>query len=136
MRLESTTFPIGSTKTLLARVTSRDGAGAATGVSGEGNFITAAQVSTIACKVYDRSSSTPNTSAGSPSITSAAVIAATTSTVLWTVDAVGYNFLFDLTTALIATAGHVYRVVVDITLTTGTVIEAFGWEGKAEDVSP
>lgn len=140
------TWQIGATRRLFARIHSGDGAGAATGLvsldgRSEGKYITAAQVSSITMKVYNRSGSTPNTSLGSPSITSASVITAVTSG--FTTDGAGrssdkgaYNWLFDLTTALIATAGVIYRVTVDITLTTGTVIETFGFEGQAVDVSP
>lgn len=139
-------WQIGATKRLFARVHSGDGAGAATGYTdssgrSEGKYITAAQVSTITLKVYDRSSATPNTSLGSPTITSAAIVTAVTSG--FTTDGAGrnsddagYNFLFDLTSALIATAGHKYRVTCDITMTTGTVVETFGWEGVAVDLSP
>lgn len=140
-------WQIGATATLYARVHSRDGAGAATGLTSdadgtaEGKFITAAQVSTIACKVYDRSSATPDTSLGSPSITSSAIVTAVTSVAI--TDGTGrdpdlgaYNFVYDLTTALIATAGHIYRVTIDITMTTGTVIETMAWEGVAKDLSP
>jgi len=130
-------WPVGATTTLLARCHARDGAGADTGQPREGKYITAAQVSTIACKVYDLSSATPETSLGTPSITSAAVITAVTSGYTIRDEDLGpYNFLFDLTTALIATAGHVYRVTIDITLTTGTVLETFAFEGVAVDLSP
>lgn len=128
---------IGTTETFLARVTSRDGAGAATGVAGEGKYITAAQVSTIACTVYDRSSTTPDVSIATPTITSSAVIAAdTSSTEIWTLGT-GYNFLFDcdMATALVATAGRRYRIAFRIVMTTGTKIE-FGFEGPAVDVTP
>lgn len=139
-------FAVGRTKTLYARVHSRDGAGAATAQVGdggqtEGKYITAVQVSTITCNVYDRSSTTPNTSLGNPTISSSAIIAAVTSG--FTTDGAGrnssdgpYNFRYDLDTNLIATAGHVYRVTVDITLSTGTKIATFGWEGPAVDLSP
>ena len=139
-------WQIGATRRLFARVHSGDGTGAATGYTDsngatEGKYIVAGQVSTIALKVYDRTSATPNTSLGSPSITSAAIVTAVTSG--FTTDGAGrnsddagYNFLFDLTTALIATAGHKYRVTCDIAMTTGTVIETFGWEGVAVVLSP
>jgi hypothetical protein len=138
-------WPIGGTTTLFARCHSRDGAGAATGVLSEdgkpeGKYITAAQVSTIVCKVYDRSGSTPDTSLGTVSITSAAIVSAVTPT---SGDGTGrdvslgpYNLLFDLATAYIATAGKIYRVTIDITLTTGTVLATMAWEGEAKDLSP
>ena len=144
--LERVTWDIGATKRLFARVHSGDGAGAATGLlddkgSPEGKYITAAQVSTITCNVYDRTSSTPDTVVATPAITSAAVITAVTSG--FATDGAGrstadgaYNFKYDLTTAAIATEGKTYRVTIEITLTTGTVIAPFGWEGQAVDVSP
>ena len=126
-------WPIGATVTLLARVHSDDGGGASTGQPREGEYITAAQVDTIACNVYDRSSSTPDTSLGTPTITSAAVITAVTSGYTIRDEDLGpYNFKYALTTELIATVGHTYRVTISITLTTGTVIETFGFEAEAE----
>lgn len=130
-------WPIGATTTLLARCHSRDGAGADTGRPREGKFITAAQVSSIVCRVYDRSSLTPDTAVGTPTITSAAIIPAVTSGFTIRQEDLGpYNFVFDLTTNLIATVGHTYRVTIDITLSTGTILETFAYEAQAMDESP
>ena len=130
-------WQIGATKTLIARCHARDGTGANTDQPKEGKYILAADVLTITMKVYNRSGTAPDTSLGSPTITSSAIVTAVTSGYTFRDSDLGpYNFLFDLTTALIATAGLVYRVTVDITLTTGTVLETFGWEGQAFDVSP
>lgn len=146
MQLSRIKWQIGASRVLFARIHSSDGAGAATGIVGEqgeseGKYITAAQISTIACRIYDRSSTTPDTSIATPTITSSAIITAVTSG--FTTDGAGrnadagpYNFKYVLTNAAIATPGRVYRVTFDITLTTGTVIESFGWEGPAVDVSP
>lgn len=128
---------IGSTPKLKARVTAGSGSGALTGVAGEGKYITSADVSTIVAKYYDRSSSNP-ASATSITITSSAVIAATTSDAEWDVDAVGHNFSFTMPAATTGafTSGHNIRVTVDITLTDGTVLGTMAWEGPAEDLSP
>lgn len=135
MRIDN--WPIGSTPKLKARVTAGDGAGALTGEAGEGKYITAADVSTITAKWYDRDSATPNTGT-SITITSAAVITATTSTAEWTVDTIGHNFSFVMPAATTAafTANHRIRVAVDITMTSGTVLATMAWEGVAVDLSP
>ena len=130
-------WQIGATKTLLARCHSRDGAGADTGLPREGKFITSAQVQSIVCHIYDRSSATPDTSLGSPAITSSAIIAAVTGGYTIRNEDLGpYNFLFDLTTNLISVPYHTYRVTIDIALTTGTVLETFAYEAQALDRSP
>lgn len=129
-------WAIGATVTFVARVQSRDGGGAATGYRREGNYITAAQVDTITAKVYDLSSDTPTTSIQDLPITSAAIIAAVTNPAAFTIrdpDLGGYNFLFETIISLIDTAGHRYRVVFEITLTTGTVVEPFAFEAVAAE---
>lgn len=122
---------------MIARLHARDGAGADTGQPNEGKYITAAQVSTIVCNIYDLSSATPNTSLGNPTITSASVVAAVTSGYTFRDDDLGpYNWVFDLTTGLISTAGHVYRVTFDLTMTTGTVLETWAFDAQAVEWSP
>lgn len=130
-------WPIGSTITLIARLHSRDGSGANTGQEKEGKFITAADVATITGKVYDRSSSTPDTSIGTLTITSASVVAAVTSGYTFRdADKGPYNWVYDMTTELISTAGRIYRVAFDAALTTGTVLEPWAFEAVAKDGSP
>lgn len=115
---------------LLGRITAADGTGAATGGAGEGNWIKQADISAITCKVFDRSvsGSTPTT----VSITTAAILdTPVTSSVLWTQDAVGYNFEFTLPATAFPSA-HSYQVEVKITTTGGAV--AYGkWEGSAAE---
>lgn len=107
--------------TLLARVTARNGSGAATGVNGEGNYLQIADVSTITCDVYDRSSSTPDTAINSPTVTVASAILNTvvTANTIWTDTAAGYNFIFDLDSTNFPTGGHNYLVECYFTLAGG-----------------
>lgn len=141
MSLKRVKWQIGATSRLFARMHSGDGAGVATGLldengNSEGKYITAAQVDAIVCRVYEN-----GVSVGTPSIAAGAVISAVTSG--FSTDGAGrnaddgaYNFLYDLTTNLIASAGKNYRVTIDITLTTGTVLATAAWEGPAFDLSP
>lgn len=129
-------WAIGATTTFLARVQSRDGGGANTGYRREGKYITASQVDEITGKVYDLSSDTPTTSIQDLPITSAAIIDAVTNPSQFTIrdtDLGGYNFQFETIISMIDTVGHRYRVVFEITLTTGTVVEPFAFEAVATE---
>lgn len=123
--------------TLLARVTARDGTGAATGVPGEGNWIKQADLSTITCKVFDRTPgyATPDTAIATPTVTISSAIQDTpvTSDAIWTVDLVGYNFLFDVAGTNFPTGGHTYRVELYFT-TTGSKTWTIAYEGVAVPV--
>ncbi len=127
---------IGCTEDLRARVTAGDGAGAATGIDGEGNYVTTAQVSAIACRVYDRSSATPDAVIATPAITSAAITTVDTTNVVWTLDG-GHNFKYRLqmVDAGVIVVGAIYRIAFQVTLTTGTVIK-WAYEATAVDVAP
>lgn len=113
----------GGSHTLLARVTAREGTGTATGVAGEGNWIKQADLSAIACNVYDLSSSTPSTAVVTPTVTISTAIqdSPVTTSVLWTLDTTGYNFVYNLPTTAFPTDGHLYKTEVKFTLTSGTI---------------
>lgn len=109
--------------TVLARVTARSAAGAATGVSGEGNWLEAADISSITCKVFDLSGDTPDTPIATPSVTVATAIQdpPVTATTLWTQDSTGYNFLHDLAASNFPLGDHRYLVEYKFTLADGKV---------------
>jgi len=109
--------------TVLARVTARNGSGSATGVSGEGNWIQQADLSTITCKVFDLSGTTPNTEIATPTVTISTEIQDTpvTATTIWTQGTTGYNFLHDLAASNFPNADHRYLVEYKFTLTGGGI---------------
>tara|TARA_R110000824_G_scaffold172434_1_gene350361 strand:+ start:67920 stop:68339 length:420 start_codon:yes stop_codon:yes gene_type:complete len=112
-----------STSTVIARITSRIGSGAATGVNGEGNFLQIADVSTIVVNVFDLDAADPDTAADTASVTVATAVLDTvvTSNVIWTKDTVGYNFIHDLSAAYFPTGNRRYEVEYVFTLTDGSV---------------
>lgn len=133
-------WPIGGTPTLTGRAHSLTGSGSSTGFDGEGKYLTSADVSTIVAAAYRLDSSTPDTSLGSITITSAAIITAVTSGFggLGRSNNAGqgpYNFKWTPSMSLITTRGGMYRVTVDITQTDGTKLSG-AWEAIAQDVSP
>lgn len=111
------------TATVLARVTARNGSGAATGVSGEGNWVEQADISTITYKLFNLDGDTPSTAIESGSLTVSDIIIDTpvTSTAIWTKDDVGYNFLHDISNSFFPTPNARYRMEYEITLTGGAV---------------
>lgn len=135
MRIEYVEFCEDSTNVLIARVTSHDGSGSATGVKGEGNWLQQADFSTITAKVFNRSSSTPDTALSSPTVTISTSIKDTpvTSTALWKKDSTGYNFIHDIADTAISTSDDTYRVEYKGTLSSGTVLH-WGFEGKSKRV--
>lgn len=130
-----TRFQEDGSATLMARVCASDGTGAATGVPGEGNWVKQADLSSITCKVFNRSSSTPDTATTAPTITISSVIQDTpvTSRVLWDVDYTGYNFVYAVDPATFATGGDEYLVEMVFT-STGGAKWTIGFEGLAEAV--
>ena len=120
--------------TALARMTARDGSGAATGVAGEGNWLQQADLASITCAVFDMSDSgTAAIATPTVTISSAIINTPVTSTAIWCRDSVGYNFLHDLPPTAFPTGGHVYRIEYKFTTTGGAV----GWllmEGMATAV--
>lgn len=120
----------------LARVCADDATGAATGVSGEGNWVKQADLSGITCKVFDRSSkTTPDTPIATPTVTPASSIIDTpvTDGKIWDLDTVGYNFTFTLASGNFPSAGHKYLVEFTFT-TTGGSIWTLSYEGMASPV--
>lgn len=122
--------------TALARVCARDGSGTWTGVSGEGNWIKQADLTTITCAVFDRSGTTPDTPFLTPTVTIASAIQDTpvTDGKIWDIDAVGYNFLHDLPGTCFPSGGHKYRVEYAFTRSGGTTWAVI-YEGIAESVA-
>jgi len=123
------------TATVLARLTGRAGQGAATGVKGEGNWVRQADLSTIAYQVFDESNNNAEVTDGPRSVAISGAVLDTpeTSTALWTLDTVGYNFLHDLTPDCFPIGGHVYRVEYKFVFGSGAV----GWgvfRGEAKAV--
>lgn len=121
--------------TVLARVTARDATGEATGSPGEGLFLKQADLTSITYAVYDLDSATPGTPTASGTVTIATSILDTPvmTSVLWTLDPYGYNFLHDIAATAFATGNHRYRAEYKFTTTGGKV----GWaiyEGVAEAV--
>jgi hypothetical protein len=106
--------------TVLARLTARNGTGAATGEDGEGNWLEQADVDTITCKVFDMDDD-PDTAIATPTVTVSSAIQDTpvTTNVIWTKDTVGYNFIHDLAASNFPTGGRRYRVEYTVTLVAG-----------------
>lgn len=125
----SVDFPIlvrfreDSTATVLARITARNGSGAATGRNGEGKFLQQANVSSISYALYNLSSSTPTTATetGTLMVSSVVLDTVVTSQELWPLDTIGYNFLTDIPATWIATGGDEYQLEYKFTLTGGEV---------------
>ncbi len=109
--------------TVLARLTARNGSGAATGIDGEGNFLQIADISTITCKIFDLDSATPDTAISTPTVTVSTNVLDTviTAQTIWTRDTTGYNFLHDLAGSEFPTGERRYRVEYTVTLTGGAV---------------
>ncbi len=120
--------------TALARVCARDATGAATGVSGEGNWVKQADMSPTTCKIFDRSSATPDAVVSSPVIAAGAILNTPVADgLIWDVDPVGYNFLVDLAGTNFPIGGHKYLVEFYFT-TTGGSTWCIPYEGVASPV--
>lgn len=119
----------------LGRLASDSGTGDWTGVEGEGNFLKQADIDTITYKVFDRSTTTPDTAILTGTLTLSSVIFDTPvkDKKLWPDDDYGYNFKHTLPTTAFPTGDNVIRVEYKIT----TVGSAVGWgiyEGPVESV--
>lgn len=116
--------------TVTSRVTAFDGSGSATGVNGEGFWLRQADLSTITCAVYDRSSTTPDTAIATPTVTIASAIVDTpvTNLATWSKDTIGYNFKHTLAGTNFPTANHIYRVEYKFT-TSGSAVFTLVLEG-------
>lgn len=112
-----------STATVLGRLTARNGSGVATGVSGEGKWLQQADVSSIAYKIFDINSATPDTPIKTGTATVATVVLNTpvTATEIWTKDTIGYNFLHDLASTDFPAGDHLYSLEYVVTLAGGAV---------------
>ena len=114
------TWPEDGSATVLARLTARDGSGVYTGVRGEGNWLTRADVVSIECRVFDLDAD-PNTPISEPDSTPNSNILAEpdTSGEVWTVDNVGFNFIHSLPAGSFPTGGHRYAVEYKVIPTSG-----------------
>ena len=124
-----------STATVLGRLTARNGTGTATGVAGEGRWLKQADISTIAYKIFDLNSATPDTPIKTDTATVSAVVLDTvvTSTEIWTKDAIGYNFLHDLAATDFPIGDRLYELEYVVTLSGGAVFHAI-YHGVAAPV--
>lgn len=131
----SVTWKEDSTATVLARITARQGTGAATGIAGEGNWLKQADLTSITCKVFDLDSATPATPVATPSVVISTSVLDTpvTATTIWTVDATGYNFIHDLDSTVFATGGHRYNVEYKFTMINGSVFHCV-FRGQAQPI--
>ena len=123
------------TVTALGRITARNGSGDATGVDGEGNWLQAADISTIGFKLFDLDGDDPTTATQDESLTVASVVLDTpvTSTATWTKDSTGYNFLHDLSNTYFPHPNRRYRAEYTITLTGGAVFHGV-FEGTTRPI--
>ena len=101
--------------TCLARVLGNDGAA-----------ITQASVSTITCAVYDLDSAAPSVAIISPTVTVGSAVfdtlqGANNADGRWSVDLIGYNFLFALPATSFPTGGHKYTAEFKVTPASGAV---------------
>lgn len=129
------------TATVVGRLTSRSGSGAATGNNGEGNWAQQADLSSITYAVHDVTDEENISSVTSGTVTISSSVFDTprtassspTMAALWSLDQHGYNFIHDIPPAAFPTAGQTYRVEYKFTFANG----AIGWavfEGQAEGV--
>lgn len=83
-------------------------------ISNAGIYASQAAISSIACEVYDTAN--PNTVVLSPTVVVASTIYDTLQTnLLWTKDALGYNFKYELPSAGLPRGGKTYRVEFRVT---------------------
>ena len=114
-------FKANATNEIVARIHARQGTGAATGVSGEGNWLVQANIATITCSVFRLDGPAPSTPVAQPTVVVASAVYDTpnTNSQFWTVDGVGWNFLHAIPHTAITAVGGLYEVVYTITLTAG-----------------
>lgn len=114
-----------STNPVLARVSALAGSGAATGKSGEGNWLQQADISTITCNGFDLGAGSPKTaltaSPGSLTVSSVVTDTPVTTNVNWTEDTIGYNFSHNLPATLFVRAGRKLLVEYKFTLADATI---------------
>lgn len=124
-----------ATAVVRGRLTSAYGTGAATGVSGEGNWIKQADLTSITWKMFDASSTTPDTAIATGTFTISSVVIDTpvTSTANWTGNSVGYNFLAIMAASNFPTGGHQYELEVTVT-TTGGYVQVDTVAGRARAI--
>lgn len=124
-------WPEDGSASVLGRVTARNGSGAFTGKAGEGNFAQIADIVTITAKVLEQDEFGAFTEiTPAPIVTIAAAIldvpGDTTTNVLWTIDELGYNFIFDLDAIYFPTKGKIIRVEFKFTFNAANN-NAIGW---------
>lgn len=83
-------------------------------ISNAGVYVSQAAISSITCGVYDTAS--PNQVVASPSVSVASTIYDTLQTnLLWTKDALGYNFKYELPSSALPRGNKTYRVEFRVT---------------------
>lgn len=109
---------------IVGRLAMADGTGDATGIAGEGNFVKAADLSSIVRTVYDEADL--STAILTTTLTVGTVVLDTpvTDTALWEGDSVGYNFKDQIPKTAFPTGGHIYRVEYVFTPTAGA---SYAW---------
>ena len=120
---------------ILGRLVSRNGTGTFTGASGEGNWLKAADIGSITRKVFDLDGADPDTPIDTDTISPASVIIdpPDTSGEIWTKDAIGINFLDDLSPDTFPTGGHRYHVEYEVVLTGGGRFHSL-YKGRARSI--
>ena len=133
-RIEVTWHEDGNA-TALARITARNGSGSATGVDGEGNWLQQADLTSIACKVFEKGAGQVSLVA-EPTVTISSAVLDTpvTTNVLWTQDTTGYNFVHDLAATNFRTGTFEYIVEYTFTVTGGDKLPPLVFEGCADSV--
>lgn len=116
--------------TVFARAVARDGTG--TQQDDGQKLLKAADLASVTLRVFDRSSSTPDTAVYSPSLTVSDVIFDTPLTD-WGQSG-SYNFRANIPASVFTTGGSVYRVEVKFT-TTGGAVGYAKFEGRAEPIA-
>lgn len=127
-----------SSLTLLGRIASRNGTGAATGKAGEGKFLKQADISTITCKVFDLDGATPDTAVATPTVTLSSAVLDTpvTTDVDWTYDSYGYNFVHEIANTVFTEPNRHYLIEYKVTLVAGLGSLVFHgvYEGTTEPI--
>lgn len=113
--------PVGNDVLFQNRVVAPDGTG--TSVTFESNCITAADVSSIACTVYDVDSGDLDSQGTAVPITTAAILALAIPNEWQNKDTVGRNFRHQVAGSYFSQPDHTYRVVYAITTAAGTKLQ-------------
>jgi len=132
--ISKTQAPVGNSALFQTRLVAPDATGAS--VTYESNCLTAADVATITCTVYDLDAGAADgTPVTTPAITSAAIVALGLPNEWQNRDAIGRNFRHQVAGTVFAVAEHTYRVVYQLTTNGGTAL-AWAHEHTATALVP